>query len=345
MSDPNDVKLLESGELDLQRCDFSNYKCNVPKFSGADFKSAIFKNADFSDGDYINCDFRGAKISSTNFSNSNFINCLFSQVIFSSAFENSIFNKCTFETLVSRSNFKSVKFIQSNVKKIRFDEENNLDGAIADNDTNFVGVTMPRSLSRLPIFINYTFEKGVLAYKKSSDKDQEGPKDDELNSEEEPPEVNKSLELNIETSLRYNRAGVKVLCLSLSDAIIKFIDETPRPNDPEKLDFHERYISFLEKIMQDAINISVVSNELEKKISAPDMESAKRSVLGLHNNIKDWWANNEMDTINYGANIGILGMGTALLIFCGAPATMATTISVALGGSKKVLDFLKRMKD
>ena len=102
---------------------------------------------------------------------------------------------------------------------------------------------------------------------------------------------------------------------------------------------------FLETIRDHINNISEQLSDFSTGNVDKKVEAAKNSVTSLRNAIQKWWEKNHEKAIQYSANIGLLGFGTAFLTVCGAPPAMATGISAVLGGSKPVIDYLKEAKE
>ena len=332
MADSEDIRLLELDDKDLQRCDFSGYSAVGRTFVGLDFRGAILKLADFSNCRFESCNFQEAQLDSANFTASRFTGCQFNHVAFAVNFDKAVFEGGEFKCLVTRSKFRNASFVRVNVKGLRFGDDNNLEEATADSATDFEGVKMPRALSRLPIFSQYMFERGELVRKPSRAADPEN--DSSLASS--PARIEK---LTIENCLTTNSQNAQILSQSLAHLIDDFLANSPTPNDPDKLDFHEHYVDLLVKVRADAV---LIASSLAEAEQDQGLGEASASVVNMRGLIQDWWNENGAKVVDFGANVSLIGVGTALLSFCGAPPVMATTICGILSGSKAIADYLNK---
>ena len=164
MADSEDLKLLESGELDLSRCDF---------------READLSGMDLRGRDFTHCLFEKAKCEGTRFDESEFRN---SRVSFKKA-KNAIFDGCDLTKLhfgytnLSGASLKNVKAKQTVFQHTKLDGANvqgaqlgggkmdvdtTLEGIISDEQTDFDGLKVLRPTSRHPLFKNYIFQNGKL---------------------------------------------------------------------------------------------------------------------------------------------------------------------------------------
>lgn len=339
MADPEDLKLFQSGETDLQRCDLSSINATGKTFKSVDFRSCNLKGTDFSGSSFTECDFTDANLVSANFHQALFVRCIFNRALYRVKFDEATFQGGKFSGIATKCSFLSTKFYNVDVSGLMFSDGNIFDESTSAVETDFHGVAMPRSLARERIFENYVFERGKLTSASS-----EGSPETELKMAEKEDALTSQEAISVTTAFRSNPTGAQLMCLSLSKAIDEFITNTPTPNDPDRLSYHQEYVSLLEFIKEHINKIADDLSEIAAGNVNEKIKDAKNSVISLRNAIQSWWDNNNEKAVHYGTNIGLLGVGTAFLTFCGAPPAMATGICAVLGGSKPVIDYLKESK-
>ncbi|WP_339762309.1 pentapeptide repeat-containing protein [uncultured Hoeflea sp.] len=340
MADKEDVQLFQSGETDLQGCDLSEYAAQEEQhFVKLDFRNCDLKSAKFKKCRFEQCDFRHADIVRTDFSDSTFLNCQFSHMVHTAHFDRSIFQGGTYKPYTVNCTLTDAKFIGVDVNGLRFGDGNLLSGATADEATDFSGVRMTRALSRLPIFKDYSFERGALVRITPSLERPQAPQ----------PAVEEKVGQDLDAvaakaALRENHNGARLMCLSLSESITDFKINAPIPNDPEQLEYYEGYVSLLNAIDEDLRAIANVLDEQDGPIDEARIDNAAAHILNLRTLLQDWWTQNQTKVVDSSISIGLIGAGTAFLTLCGAPAMMATSISAILGGPKVVSDYIKAKK-
>lgn len=338
MADLEDVQLLESGSKDLQRCDFKDFNGRGRFFDSFDFEGSAFDRSNFSECRFANCNFKSSNLVLVDFSKTFFINCVFEGFALQANFQASTFEGGAINLLFDQTNLQGARFLGVDVKRSRFKDGNNLEDAIADIKTDFDGIPMPRALSKLPIFHGYTFAKGMF--------NRVAP-DGQIPTTT--PSKQQNLPSDIVASVRSNmivRAeSIHLMSLSLVISIDDFIANHPTPNDPEKLDFHNSYLEILKLIREGLVSIETSLKDVDKKSSTAVELSAAEQVVTLKDETDKWWTKNKASVVDYGASIGLLGFGTAILTLCGAPPIMATGIAAIMSNSQPLIDYVSSKED
>lgn len=333
MADADDLILLNSGHKDLQGCDLSAYSTKDRIFLGVDFRRANLSNSVFTRCNFEGCQFGSATLQSTDFSSSRFVGCSFDSDHIRVKFDDVVFEGGELRGLIISCSFENATFVGVRAKDILFGDNNTLSNAYAERSSDFQGARMPRALSKASLFSGYRFEGGALVREELRDN---------ITIEQQlqvASEVSRLARSNVTVVLRTNTASALVTSLSLVSLIDDYIENIPTPNDPEKLDFHQHYIELLAKVRVEA---EFISSCLSDDSGDRSIKEATEAVLTVRELVQDWWISNGAKAIDYGANVGLIGVGTAFLSFCGAPPTMATAICAILGGSKALSEYISR---
>ena len=167
MADIEDMKRLESNELDLSRCDFSGAvikgsnlsnrdftfsMLNNVKAEGVYFDNCIFHGAQMMNFEARNCSFNSAKFLGMPIAVCNFVSCSFK----GTEFRNSVLEKVDLRD----SDLRGANFTQANLRS-----QLNFEGSIVDETTLFDKAQSMRALSSLPIFRFYDYVRGEYVRK------------------------------------------------------------------------------------------------------------------------------------------------------------------------------------
>jgi len=121
-----------------------------------------------------------------------------------------------------------------------------------------------------------------------------------------------------------------------------------RPNEPESLDRHERYVGFLLKLGHDIREISTVVQQVEQATGPAEkqekLESASEIVARARMSVGEWLEENTSLVVNYGFQVTMLGVGCLFLTLCGAPAYPAFVTSALMLGGKKAMDGIAALR-
>lgn len=132
------------------------------------------------------------------------------------------------------------------------------------------------------------------------------------------------------------------LTVLVSDEIKRL--EAERPNDPDRLDLHNRYIDFLQSVALGLAEIAVAINaaqsepDASKKVARYERASEIASQLG--SSMMNWIAQNKDGLVHFSASVGLLGAGTAFLSFCGVPNMASFAASALLLGGSTVKEMV-----
>jgi hypothetical protein len=164
MADSEDLKLLMSGELDLNRCDFREAKLSGLDLRGRNFSHCLFERAQCEGTQFGGSDFRAAKVSFMKAKSAVFDDCNLEGLHFGYAdlsdasFKNAKANRTHFQHVnLNGANLQNAQF-----KGASIDADTTLKGTLSNANTSFEGLKVLRPVSRDPLFKNYTFKDGVL---------------------------------------------------------------------------------------------------------------------------------------------------------------------------------------
>ncbi len=330
MSDPDDVALLRSGSKDLVACDLSGAQFPSQRFENVSFQRADISSTHFANCTFINCDFTQAKINSTVFSQSYFYGCNFKGLIHGANLKHSQLEKCRLGGLVTRSRLDGIKFTACDVSGMRFQDRVVLKDAVADEATDFSGVQMPRSLSKEKIFEGYKFSRGALHKISREDIEVENEPTSGLES---PPQGDAS-NSDVKFLISRSRETIVLMSGALASTISKEIANLPRPNEEEQAEFVDSYRNLLIEIQSAVSELGHELSELSANDEVSDKQSAK--VLKFREFFDAWWVENGNRFANSSIDVGLIGLSTAFLGFCGAPSIAATAIAATYFGGKSL---------
>ena len=122
--------------------------------------------------------------------------------------------------------------------------------------------------------------------------------------------------------------------------------EGSRPNDPELLDRHVRYVSLLTEVRTGLESIARAIEEAAKEHDLASrqakFQSASTVVKRLSDCIVEWLNTNAATVAAYASKSLLLGMGTLFLTGCGVPSVMAFPVLTFLLGGKVLVDAAKQ---
>jgi hypothetical protein len=164
MADSEDLKLLESGELDLSRCDFREADLSGMDLQSRNFSHCLFDKAKCEGTRFDGSDFRNSKVSFMRAKNAIFDGCDLTGLRFGYT---DLSNASLKDVKANHTIFQHTNLVGANVQGAllgggQMDVDTALEGIISDERTDFGGLKVLRSTSRNPLFRDYNFENGTL---------------------------------------------------------------------------------------------------------------------------------------------------------------------------------------
>lgn len=169
MADAEDLKLLESGELDLSRCDFREADLSGKDLSGRNFTHSLFQKAVCRKTNFSGSDFQNAKVSFIQAADANFDDCNLQGLHFGYPDLSGATMRRVKGTRArfQHANLQGADLSGADFSSGNIDADTTLSDVISDAQTKFDNVTVLRPTSRNPLFRNYDFDKGFLRRKLS----------------------------------------------------------------------------------------------------------------------------------------------------------------------------------
>ncbi len=164
MANPDDLRLLDGGTLDLSGCDFTGADLSNRSLPGRDFSNSNLMRVEFRSSDLSNAKFSGALFVNINASSANCSSADFSGMLIQSpVFANANLKGATFYgTQIHNGDFRNANLKGTNFRKAALHSGMQFDGALVDEATSFDEARGPRELSRLPAFAGHTYEGGIF---------------------------------------------------------------------------------------------------------------------------------------------------------------------------------------
>ena len=349
MADAEDIARFRAGESDLSQSDFRN-----ADLSNADFRGRHLQGSKFEHAQLLGANFEGCDLTNTHLHNSSAIGANFSYAImprpivaanFSSAilvganFENNIFAGCLFQKADLRG---------ANFRRSKFQDDNNLSDAIFDDDTDFEGAEVLRPLSRLPIFRNYSFNRGVLSRNHAQEIATDAATYLNLDNRESTltiqnlPENSSEQATRIKTILSSRSTSTRDMSASLAIAVDEHINLLAgnKPNDPEQLARFDSYVALLRMISEGLWTIASSLNEVKEQNNAHEapLERAAGLISELSRSIRTWFLANNQQVVGNVINGGMIGACSVFFTSCGASPSLAFPTAAALIGGKTLTE-------
>lgn|GEM_PF-2442511 len=162
MADEDDIKHALEGNRDLVRCVLEGADLNGRSFQFCDFRYANIKKTKFQKCDLSSCNFSDAETAHSDFSHAVLDGSKFTGSLFGIRFNNASLKGVSFKGLFHRCDFTNANLTDADFSGSRIGEGCNFSGALVGPKTNFHGVGALRPYSKLPIFKNYHYERGVF---------------------------------------------------------------------------------------------------------------------------------------------------------------------------------------
>lgn len=164
MADSEDLKLLDSGELDLNRCDFREADLSNRNLAGRNFTNCRLEKAIFDGTNFGGSNFRNSQVSFMSAKGADFSNCDLSglHLGFVNLQNSSLRNASVLKSYISHTDLTDSDLRGTDFSGGTLDVDTILSGAIYDNDTTFEGLKVLRATSRNKIFDQYDYRDGIL---------------------------------------------------------------------------------------------------------------------------------------------------------------------------------------
>lgn len=334
MAESSDLERAKSGERDLSGCDLTGADLSNMDLRGRDFRMAKLQGASFAGSDLSGAMMERAPLLSVNLSNSTCRDTVFQSVLRDCTFEGADLRGARFRASnIRQTSFKNANLAGTTFTIARLSDDVLFDGAELDEHTSFEGAIVSRSVAQRWPFTQYSYVGGKLTRLGSSPEPaspavpQPEPSDEAVTGR-----ITRALNASI---------GLDVLAASLVVSIEEELSrlENEKPNDPQSLARHESYVSLLQHLLS---GLGVIAKELaragQERGAARDGHLAKAaSAVKQAAQAVDGWLRAK-GGYDYSGRVGLLGVGTAFLTVCGAPAIVAFPAAVALLEGKNVAD-------
>ncbi|WP_109116713.1 pentapeptide repeat-containing protein [Azospirillum sp. TSO22-1] len=356
MADVEELLRLQAGDIDfahtdLREADLSGMDLSARIFIGAHLEKAVARGTRFRRAKVTDAHMMQLDAASADFSEAEGISTSYWGVNFSGAnFSKSNFSRSRFEKV----NFDRVNFRGADFRDAVFEEGTSFKGAFADANTLFDGATIFRPLAKEDVFRFYRVELGKLVRITDAEERPEQFLRLKVISQ---PGIDAAAPASSVAVIRQKIASqsneVSAMAAALAFAIDEHLDELAekKPNDPQALEFHEQYTSFLSAIADGLRQIHAALLEASKEVVASKKEEklslAALTAKRLGDEVRSWIDDNGKLVIDYGAKTGMLGIGTSFLSLCGIPAWEAfIPLATVVGGGtfREGIEALKGLK-
>lgn len=312
MADAEDIKRFHAGEHDLSQSDFRQANLSGFDFRGRDLTGSKFGGANIVGARFDNCNLYTVELPTVDAREASFIGATMPGPIFGANFTESDLRGAKF----SRSNLARCNFTRANLSGADFtfalfDADVIFDEAFVDDKTDFQDAQVLRPASRLPIFSNYNFERGVLR-RKAVEQTIIAEQASEVVSQHagsstapsSTPDSSLAVELQrIRTSLRGSAGSPREMAASLALAVREHIDliAGARPNEPDQLARFDNYVALLEAIAEGLLGIAQSLDEVHlgpaSEKSEKALNTASNLIVDLSRSIRIWLDNNGQQLI------------------------------------------------
>ncbi|MGX9120375.1 pentapeptide repeat-containing protein [Mesorhizobium sp. BHbsci] len=356
MADEIDLELVRSGAKDLSRTDLRNADLTGRDLSGADFSGAKLDRIRAKDANLSGANLSSASIIGADFSNANLTAAIFPSVMVAVKFNNSNLSGAKIRFRGQQVDFTSADISGADFEGGAFGEDMKFDNVKFDEKTRFENVEMLRSTSRYTVFGGYNYSGGKLvrtdqspASIVNSEREVSEEKEGDLISDSTPNANipidggnSRDLARTIEIRLAEAPKDFALMAAMLSAAVREELEgmQSSRPNRPDDLARFESLTSFLGELAQSLDQLAEAIEHAEKNPGERAYSPARELVAAIRDRIERWVAENKETVVGIGRT-GLLGVSTLFFTFCGAPATLATLMSVATFGGPKLIKAVK----
>jgi uncharacterized protein YjbI with pentapeptide repeats len=269
MVDSEDLKLLDSGELDLSRCDFREAQLSGLDLRGRNFSHCLFEKAQCEGAQFDGSDFRNATVSFMKAANAVFDGCKLEKLHFGytdlsgASFKKALANGARFQhAKLNGANFQGATVIGGAI-----DADTTLEGVISDESTNFEGLKILRPTSRDLLFKDYTFENGTLRRRSAiANSTNSDSTNNALSSENiRPPERQKLIAAKVQIQhLLQNAVVTRFTAKQFADQIEDALREVPAAHENKLAEPLQTMLEFAEVLRNLAPDIEPPTAPLDR---------------------------------------------------------------------------------
>ncbi|MGE0338647.1 MAG: pentapeptide repeat-containing protein [Xanthobacteraceae bacterium] len=348
MADEEDIKRLRDGERDLTRSDFRKANLSGADLRDRDFSDALFDNADLSKTDFRGSSIVGASLTGATFNGANLAGVRFPQSLVAVSFEGANLVGASFANCnLGRANFAGADIRGTQFTYVSFIDNNDFTDAVFDTATDFEKATGLRYLSRVPVFQNFNYDRGVFTRKPNVPTASEGA--DAFNATIEVRDPPRNSPSAIEKRIAISLPEVRGLAASLALAIDGHIQtiEAAKPNEVDALARHQSQVEFLQQISVGLQDISTALADLGSDVgeSIEGVTRASRIAADLSEKLESWVAKNGETLVGSTINVGMIAAASTLFWICGAHAPFGFAVATAVVGGKPVVENVKGLID
>jgi uncharacterized protein YjbI with pentapeptide repeats len=348
MADPEDMKRLKSGEADLSKCDFRKADVSSLDLSNRNFDGCLLDGVIANGTNFSGSTFVGASLTQLSASAADFSNCdLKAHSLGNVTLNNAILKNTDFRgRVILKCNFDGADLSGANFSNANFMRDNTFEGAVVDDATAFQAAIITRAPARLPIFKNYEFKGGRLHRKEKLEKTQTQPVIYTPRTEKNLHGID-----SVEAKLLSNPVGIALQAEALSLLMLAKIEElqSEKPNDEVQLGRHNDYVEFLQvtanKLGAISKNVQCFTEQTNEDENSAALQGTANEIVTLHDEMNRWWNKNKKSLVNWGSKLGLLGVGQAFLVACGAPPGTAFLVNAFILEGHSVRNVITRDKD
>lgn len=349
MADAEDIERFHAGELDLSQSDYRQANLSERDFRGRDLTGTKFSGANIVGTRFDGCNLRTTDLSSVDASGASFIDTIMPMPLFGVNFSGAILRGASFhQSHLAQCNFSRADLTGADFRSAKFDANVVFDGATIDEKTDFEDAEVLRPASRLSIFSNYNFERGVLKRKTAAPDmgANENPREDVRHADSSFTAFSDStsslaVELTrVRASLQQSAGSPREMAASLALAVQEHIDliAGSKPNDPHQLAYFESYVELLETIAKGLWSIAQKLDEVERLPTSERTEialdTAGNLVMDLSRGIRNWVDSNGHQLFGTVVSGGMICTLSSFFSAHGASPTLAFPTAAALVGGK-----------
>ena len=329
MADIEDLRALNSGDVDLVRRDLNGADLTGLELAKRDFSHADLSGANISGADLSASSLQqaktlklravGANLTSVNGALTVFHSVNFSKAKFRSAnFTRSHFAKCAF----SGADLSGAYF-----QKSTFEDGNVFAGAIADDATLFDGANIRRPLAANSVFRNYGVERGELVRLLSApvaSKEEQGINADALPIGRD-TEASRAQIAQLRNNLNHNKRSIVLSSASVIEQIGEF-RERIRGHNGLPADLRVNLLSFLDELLSDMEALIAIVPENDQGATESQAHAIKSWSTRFANRLAS-----QARELREPERVADIGLPVGIILACGGIAAMVSGGVVGFG--------------
>lgn len=355
MADEEDLKRLHAGDVDLTMFDLRAADLSGLDLRGRDFSGANLSMANAALADFRGCKFERANLVGLKAPGANFSGVTFWGMLSGLDLQGADLTRANFQGLrISRTKFDRADISQANFNKAHFGDDVTFNDIKFDDGTDFNGAEAMRSLSRLPAFQNYHYDRGKFIRRAHGGFSASGEilvgeseaLERSLQTSSGPTAISADVTV-VQGRIAARSAEAKVMAANLAVAVREHITlvSASKPNEPTSLARFNEQVSFLERLADGLQDIALALEEegraSEPEIKARSVNRAARIVADLSDNLEAWMKESGRTLIGNTVNVGLIGASSAFFSLCGAPGLYGFGTAAALIGGRPLVDAAK----